>query len=91
MKVMTIVTRCMVAAALSGALGGSVWAQTTPVAPATTAEKPKLICRSTDEIGSRLRKTRRCLTAEQWRQQSRDAQDDVDKRMRGVRVESGGV
>jgi hypothetical protein len=88
---MTVSNRLLATAALSAMLAAPAFAQATPAAPAApAAEKPKMICRSTDEIGSRLRKTRRCMTAEQWRQQARDAQDDVDKRMRGVRMESSG-
>lgn len=36
--------------------------------------KERLICRSAEKaLGSRIRKPRRCLTAEQWRQADADA------------------
>lgn len=37
-----------------------------------------LICRDQDEIGSRLRTRRICMTKEQWAQAQRDAQESVD-------------
>jgi hypothetical protein len=53
--------------------------------PAHAADKPKanqpadrLICRDQDEIGSRLRTRRICMTKQQWDQARRDAQESVD-------------
>ena len=50
-----------------------------PAAPAASApgsDPNKLICRTDQTTGTRLSKTRRCMTAAQWRdvnQQNRDA------------------
>ena len=53
-------------------------------APAHAADKPnapgtKLICRDIDEIGSRLRSHRTCLTKEQWDAQRREVQDEISQ------------
>jgi hypothetical protein len=39
------------------------------------SDKPQLICRSAQKtIGSRIRKPRKCMTAEQWRDADEDAE-----------------
>ena len=51
-------------------------ASTSAAAAAGPPDKPKerLICRDSQKtLGSRIRKPRRCLTAEQWRQADEDA------------------
>jgi hypothetical protein len=42
--------------------------------PPPSAEQPRLICRGGGErqLGSHVRSTRRCRTAEQWRQEEED-------------------
>ena len=39
----------------------------------------RLICRTSDEIGSRLHKKRTCLTASAWLQLERDQRETVDR------------
>lgn len=62
---------------------------TAPTAAATPAATPPkallkhgydpntVICKWTDEIGTRLGRSKVCLTRAQWEQESRDAQDDI--------------
>jgi hypothetical protein len=43
-----------------------------------------VICKWTDQIGTRLGRSKVCLTRAQWEQQTRDAQDDLfDSTRRG--------
>jgi hypothetical protein len=57
----------------------------TPPASPTPASAPLkhgydpnvVICKWTDEIGTRLGRSKVCMTRAQWDQQSRDAQDDL--------------
>lgn len=39
----------------------------------------RVICRSVEEIGSRLAKKRICLTAQQWEEQKRSDRDTVEQ------------
>lgn len=41
--------------------------------PAASAQQPRLICRGGErQLGSHVRSTRRCRTAEEWRQEEED-------------------
>jgi hypothetical protein len=77
---------------LASALGGICFAQTAPANPPTgvTAgptpavvpikhgyDPDTIVCKWTDEIGTRLGRSKVCLTRAQWEQQSRDAQDQL--------------
>ena len=55
-------------AAVLGALSmaAAAYADTPTTAPAE-AEQEKLICKTVQKTGSRLRKQKECLTAEDWR------------------------
>lgn len=54
-------------------------------APAPADHKPSknkkegLICRTVDEIGSRLSNTRICMTREQWEASRREAKDTLQQ------------
>jgi len=48
-------------------------------APARKSDGAKVICRTIDEIGSRLASKRVCLTREQWRDQAQAQRTDLDK------------
>jgi len=69
-----------------GAPAGSPSAATAGAPGATATATPlkhgydpnTQICKWTDEIGTRLGRTKVCMTRAQWEQQSRDAQDDLD-------------
>jgi hypothetical protein len=56
-------------------------APTAPAAPVDPDQAKKdaydneVICRTEDEIGSRLRKRRTCMTRKEWRSAAQDAQD----------------
>jgi hypothetical protein len=72
---------CFADVAPTGGNGAAPAASPT-AAPAATLLKHgydpnTLICKSTDEIGTRLGRTKVCMTRAQWDQQSRDAQDDL--------------
>ncbi|HEY5723925.1 MAG TPA: hypothetical protein VIT45_16570 [Allosphingosinicella sp.] len=57
-------------------LSAALFIPSVPVsADPTTPAKPQLICRSAQKaIGSRIRKPRKCMTAEQWREADEDAE-----------------
>jgi len=50
-----------------------------PEAPAATAKKDKMICRTELENGSRLKKSRACHTAAEWAELRRQSQANVDR------------
>jgi hypothetical protein len=53
-----------------------------PVAAQPTKAKSevgKVVCRSQEEIGSRLRQHKVCMTVEQWQQYQRDYKDQVQE------------
>ena len=54
---------------------------TTPARPPqnTNPAKPKLICETEEEIGSRLGRKRVCHTAEQWQQIKAESRDAIEK------------
>ena len=73
----------MLTLVLSLALSAAAPETTASPAPATTAAKPpkpKKICRSEADTGTRM-KTRTCKTQEQWDSQPQDVGNDV--RMNG--------
>lgn len=57
--------------------------QNTGPAPApaksSSPAKPKLICETEQDIGSRLGRKRVCHTAEQWQQMKAESRDAIDK------------
>jgi hypothetical protein len=55
--------------------------QNTTPAPAQNANpaKPKLICETEEDIGSRLGRKRVCHTAEQWQQIKAETRDAIEK------------
>jgi hypothetical protein len=59
------------------------------VAPAAQVKKndpnQRVICKSEDEIGTRLGSKRICMTKAQWDRQSQDAHDSVDNIQRTPR------
>lgn len=61
---------------------------TAPAEPADPEQAKKdaydneVICRTEDETGTRLRKTKICMTRKEWRQGSQDAQDAVSAMQR---------
>jgi hypothetical protein len=66
------------------------------VAQATqdTPKKPKgdpnrIICRTEDEIGSRIKKVRICLTAAEWRARAQNIGTDIEKREAAI-AKTGG-
>lgn len=48
------------------------------IAPAPDA-KPRLICHTVQELGSRLNRHRVCKTAKQWDRESRLSEDQFDR------------
>ena len=46
------------------------------------ADKPKLICKTDRSTGSLTRRTRRCMTAEQWNAQTAAARQTADQIVR---------
>lgn len=57
------------------ALAGLVLSSSALAAEHPQSDKPQLICRSAQKtIGSRIRKPRKCMTAEQWRDADEDAE-----------------
>jgi hypothetical protein len=77
---------CFAEGAPAGSPAGSPSAATAGAPGATAAATPlkhgfdpnTQICKWTDEIGTRLGRTKVCMTRAQWEQQSRDAQDDLN-------------
>jgi hypothetical protein len=64
-----------------------------PAGAATPAKKQdgeKVICRTMDEIGSRLASKRVCLTRSQWRQQQEMERQNLDKEQRSRTGPDGG-
>ncbi len=86
------------AAVFAVGLGLSANAETTPTPPpppappAQPAVDPdqakkdaydnEIICRTEDETGTRLRKTKICMTRKEWRSGEQDAQDAVSAAQR---------
>lgn len=54
-------------------------AQTVANAPPAPEEKPKLVCRTYQELGSRLHRRRVCKTAKDWDLESRLSQDQFNR------------
>jgi predicted secreted protein len=50
--------------------------------PAKKADGDKVICRTMEELGSRLASKRVCLTRNQWRQQQDMERQNLDKAQR---------
>ncbi len=48
--------------------------------PAAKPAKPKLICRTIEQIGSRLGGHRECGTAQDWENRARDDRKDFEQR-----------
>ena len=68
-------------------------AQTPTAAPAPTTAAPvkdRIVCKSSDTLGSRLKVTKICHTQSEWRQMARDQSDNMDARLRTVHQEAGG-
>ncbi len=60
--------------------------------PVSDPAKPeKQICKREVIVGSRLPGPRTCRTSAQWKQESRDSQDMVDKIQRDTRGLPGGL
>jgi hypothetical protein len=54
-------------------------AATPPTAPPKHGYDPNTqVCKWTEEIGTRLGRSKVCMTRAEWEQQSRDAQDDIN-------------
>jgi len=67
----------------AGAPGASPAGATTPTPPSANVHKTGYdpdaqICKWTDELGSRLGRTKTCMTRAQWDQVARDSQDDLN-------------
>lgn len=77
------IKNALVAASLI-ALGAPLAADEPAPAQTTEAKKKdngdRMICRTQEEIGSRLRKKKICMTAAQWREQSFQTGQSIEKR-----------
>ena len=73
-KLIPIAATCLIVAA-------PALSQNTTPAPAQNANpvKPKLICETEEDIGSRLGRKRVCHTAEQWQQIKAESRDAIEK------------
>jgi len=75
------------------ALAQIVFSDTPPAAPAKGAKKSdvdKVICRSQDEIGSRVRFTKICMTVHEWQMREKDDRDFTAQAQAGVCVPQAG-
>jgi hypothetical protein len=62
-----LMTAACAALCVGAAQGQTVPVQTMPSQPAAPAKHERLICHEDYDIGSIVHKTKRCLTAAQWR------------------------
>lgn len=68
----------------------AVFAQQAPDQPQNPKKDPnRIICRTEDEIGSRIKKVRICMTAAEWRARAQGIGTDMEKREAAV-AKSGG-
>jgi len=73
-KLIPVAAACLIVA--SPALSQN----TTPAPPQkANPAKPKLICETEEDIGSRLGHKRVCHTAEQWQQMKAESRDAIEK------------
>jgi Flp pilus assembly protein TadB len=61
---------------------GAMLASAAAAMPAKKQDTEKVICRTIDELGSRLASKRVCLTRSQWRQQQEMQRQNLDKAQR---------
>ena len=86
-------SRLFASVLLMSGLGGACFAQGEPAAPPSTVTPPPavttpplkhsndpdaIICKWTEELGSRLGRSKVCQTRAQWDQLRRDSEDAID-------------
>jgi hypothetical protein len=77
MRIARLVGAAWVSAAMLGSAAPAASAE-----PAKKSDADKVICRTMDELGSRLASKRVCLTRNQWRQQGEMQRQNLDKAQR---------
>ncbi len=82
----------MVATALAIPQANAQTATTSTAAnpPQKKDDSKKLICRTDDEIGTRVRKKRICLTREEWRQVNTESSMAIEKNTTQLAKPGGG-
>jgi hypothetical protein len=74
------ITAAACAALLVGAAQGqTVPVQTVPSQPAAPVKHERLICHEDNDIGSLIHKTKRCMTAAQWRQVTAENSSEFER------------
>lgn len=84
--------KVMVAAALTAALGSAAVAQTSiqssNPAPKKSSDPNRKICEKVEKTGTRLGVVTVCMTAQQWAEQRRDHQNDVERAQKNVGIKT---
>jgi hypothetical protein len=77
MRIVMLVAAAAVSAMIAAPVGAST--------PSKKSDGTKVICRTIDELGSRLASKRVCLTRDQWREQKDNERQNLEKAQR-IRV-----